>query len=929
MMNIFSKAKVKTKLTLLLLVFGLLPVGVIMPIVLNKLDYINQSTLESMQNRAVLFNELIDRNLFERYGDVQAFTVNTVLYDTSQWYSAGDTQLKAAINAYVEKYGIYSLMIVADVQGRVIATNTKNAKKQVVPTQGLLQKNVAEETWFKNTIAGKYLASNTLTGTVVEQPAMRDLVAKATNTDGYTMVFAAPFYDVSGNMLGVWANFADFGLVEQIVDNFYKEIQAKGGERETVSIYTPEGMLVLHYDEETLKEDGVYKRVQGLIAAINPADEVDAAILSEEAKADEGTIEVHAEGVDNAVGFATSKGALGYAGLGWKIIVRQPSELAFASVVNTKTLLFEICAAALGLILLVGLVVGTYASRPLKKLSDIINSMARGNYNVVIPEAKSADEIGDVTRGMQALHKTAEVSVRLQDMVENMASPMMMCDANFNITYINQISKETLKKIEQFLPVKAEQIVGSNIDIFHKKPSHQRGILMDPSKLPHTATFPIGDQWLRLQASALPSSDGKFAGAYVGWNVVTDEMQNQEMVKLAQSSIQELIAKANNGELKERIDASKFLGFYRDLADSMNGLMDSIVAPVEKTIGVLSALSDGNLNKKLDGEYRGTFLAMQEALNNTIDRLRETVSGIKETSTSVKIAAGEISSGSSDLSSRTEQQASSLEETAASMEEITGTVKQNSENAKAASELSADANVKAERGGTVVQQAVEAMSHIEASSQKITDIITVIDEIAFQTNLLALNAAVEAARAGEAGKGFAVVASEVRSLAGRSASASREIKQLISESNQKVKHGSDLVNQAGGTLLDIIESVKKVNELIADIATASQEQATGIHEINSAITQMDEVTQQNAALVQENTAAADSLATQSNTLEEMMRFFVLDDASQESASRNGKVMALKRPQTQAAPKKPSHKTMAGGYAIQAMAGTNDHEWEEF
>ncbi len=236
--------------------------------------------------------------------------------------------------------------------------------------------------------------------------------------------------------------------------------------------------------------------------------------------------------------------------------------------------------------------------------------------------------------------------------------------------------------------------------------------------------------------------------------------------------------------------------------------------------------------------------------------------------------------------------------------------------------------MKAERGGMVVQQAVEAMSHIEASSQKITDIITVIDEIAFQTNLLALNAAVEAARAGEAGKGFAVVASEVRSLAGRSASASREIKQLISESNQKVKHGSELVNQAGGTLLDIIDSVKKVNELIADIATASQEQATGIHEINSAITQMDEVTQQNAALVQQNTAAAESLATQSNALEEMMRFFVLDNA-QETDSRNSKVMALKRPATSAAVKKPSHKVVAGGYAIQAMAGTNDHEWEEF
>ncbi|MFA0922546.1 methyl-accepting chemotaxis protein [Xanthomonas fragariae] len=374
--------------------------------------------------------------------------------------------------------------------------------------------------------------------------------------------------------------------------------------------------------------------------------------------------------------------------------------------------------------------------------------------------------------------------------------------------------------------------------------------------------YAIGD--LSEDMDTLPGEKAKLTDtmAQVKANLAS---MNQQIKHLAQA--------AANGDFSARGDAAQFQYDFRVMVDSLNQLMATADGSLQSLSGMLQAIAAGDLTARMEGEFKGVFAQMRDDANATVTQLAGIVGHIQHSAVSINAAATEIAAGNQDLSQRTEQQAANLEETAASMEELTSTVKQNAEGARQANQLAIGAASVASQGGAVVGKVVETMAGIETSSKKIADIISVIDGIAFQTNILALNAAVEAARAGEQGRGFAVVASEVRTLAQRSSAAAKEIKDLIGDSVQRVADGSQLVDQAGKTMAEIVSSVQRVTDIMGEISAASQEQSASIEQVNQTVTQMDETTQQNAALVEEATAAARAMEEQAQQLTETVAVF--------------------------------------------------------
>ena len=457
--------------------------------------------------------------------------------------------------------------------------------------------------------------------------------------------------------------------------------------------------------------------------------------------------------------------------------------------------------------------------------------------------------------------------------------------------------------------------------------------------------------WVEASYNPVLDSHGKPFKIVAYATDITEQVlmsqQLQSVVRETQTAVKAVI----NGDVTQRIPMQGKTGELEELCGGVNSLLESTMrqvqlsaqlqTAVDETRKVVNSAIEGNLQPRIEtAGMTGEIEALCAGVNSLVESMANLIRNVKSAAGEVQTGAEEISKGNNNLSQRTEDQASSLEETASSMEEMTSTVKQTADNAGQANQLAMAARQQAEKGGAVVGSAVKAMGGINEASKKIADIIGVIEEIAFQTNLLALNAAVEAARAGEQGRGFAVVATEVRNLAGRSATASKEIKTLIQDSVAKVEEGSKLVDESGKTLDEIVMAVKKVTDIVAEIAAASREQSSGIEQVNKAVMQMDDTTQQNAALVEQAAAASQAIVEQAQTLSEMIARYQVGDEGNAAfvpvkfESRSAAVTpdkerrAASRPWTKPAARTsgvPARESMARKSAV----GADDTEWKEF
>ncbi|WOB49243.1 methyl-accepting chemotaxis protein [Xanthomonas hydrangeae] len=622
-------------------------------------------------------------------------------------------------------------------------------------------------------------------------------------------------------------------------------------------------------------------------------------------------------------------------------------------------LLWTILAVGLGSALVLSIALFALLRRqvvgPLDAAAKVANAIASGKLDNQIA-AQRQDEVGRLMGAMQRMQtdlrqrierdaQIANENLRIRTALEHSEMEVLLADEQHNAVFITEALHASLKCGEAAFHAKGQQgfsadaVVGNPLEYVFGTDADGRARLQRLQQLQSTSLerYTFGPVTLDLTMTPLYAADGHRSGSMLLWLNVSAEVSTQrEVAAVVQSALM--------GDFGQRLALDDKHGFYLEFGRQLNGLLDTTAQGLERISSLLSALAEGDLSVRMDGDFQGVFARMRDDANATVAQLTEIVSGIQTSATQISAAASEIAAGNNDLSQRTEQQAANLEETAASMEELTSTVKQNAESARQANQLAIGAADVASHGGAVVAQVVTTMSGIQTSSKKIAEIISVIDGIAFQTNILALNAAVEAARAGEQGRGFAVVASEVRTLAQRSAGAAKEIKHLIDDSVSKVAQGASLVHQAGTTMSEIVASVQRVTDIMGEISAASQEQSSGIEQVNLTVTQMDEATQQNAALVEEATAAARAMEEQAGQLTDAVAVFKLTQAARpkpaasttksigtSSAKSNVKPAVSATPSPKRAPAARKHMPAPQPHAAGKTSSNagNDSQWHEF
>ena len=862
----FKNVKIPLKLTLLFLIFGVVPTITMGWFAYEETLILEEGVPTRLERVALDVADMIDRNLFERYGDVQAFALNHAVRNRDAWYQAGEinSPIVEVMNQYVDTYDIYYLTIMVDLQGRVVAVNDRDADGQSIDTRFLYERNFADSEWFKAVSKGRFTTRQPHTapgndvsdGTFIEHLHIDQDVKRAyPGAEGMAIAFSAPVYE-KGQIIGYWSNRTKFALVEEIFRTTYTDLKNGGRPGAELTLLDKDGRVLIDYDPSRSGSEEIDHDFDVLMKLNLARGGVSAAQEAIAGRTGHGWDMHSRKQIEQAVGYTHLQGALGFPGMNWAVLVRAPRSQATAEMIKTRQNLLVIGGAFVVIIIGLGLLIGRVATRPLAGMLDSVKRFASGDTSARV-ELRSGDEIGqlgsafndmveEVGRSQEEVKTSLQEAAVKANVVENTPTNIIVADADFNITYINPQSLKTFKEIADVLPCKPEEVLGKNIDFFHKDPAHQRKILADPSNLPFQANIELGHHTLSLLASAVFDANGDFMGPMVTWEVITEKIRIERA----------LIQAAEN-----------------------------VAATAEELSRTSAQMATGSENQQVT--VQGVAAAVEE-MTQSARGVSDNMDELARLMTENAAALNELSSSVASVTQNADQMSQTVIANSSAIEELAASVQTQADGAQQANDTAKEASKAADEGSQVVRQAIASMERIAErvrsssatigelgkSSEQISTIVAVINDIADQTNLLALNAAIEAARAGEQGKGFMVVADEVRKLAERTSQATREIDDMIRKIQTdtqevvvsmeagmtEVEQGTELAGKSGEALAQIGDGIGRVNTLMGQLTEASREQATTSDEIVRSTAEMNELVQQVTGAMNEQSQAVEMVS---------------------------------------------------------------------
>ncbi len=900
------------KQVIMYLLVGLIPIAIVWFISMNAFKEVRNINASNLKQIAQNISDKIDRNLFERYGDVQAFGLNSVVHEKKFWGKPG-TPIVDAMNQYIDTYDIYYFTLLVDLDGNVIAVNSKDQDGQAISTDEFYGRNFKNESWFENVIAGKFYTSqagnvggdSSFTGTVIVPLHVNEDVKKVYSGDtGMTLGFAAPVRDESGQVVAIWHNYAKFSLVEEIFLQTYADLKKEGLGAAEMTLLNDRGDVIVDLDPSYGRgTDTAVPHDFGVLMKLNLAElGVGAAIQATKEKAVGFDYATHArKKIVQASGFAHFQGALGFPGMNWSTLVRMPDEEINKSIIAIEDFLLVIFIIITIAVSILGYVVARQLAVPISKLASSLEDFSKGKLrNLEKMEILSEDEVGrlrasfnnllssvsvffeestrllngeikesdsfglhgEFEENLRSMKKSALAkqasdteAARVLSIVENMPINVIYSDKDNIIRYMNPASFKRFKELETFLPCKVDEMVGQSIDIYHKNPSHQANLIKDARNLPFKSQIQLGPEILDLEASAILDQNNNRMGTMVAWTVITEQVKREKDV----------------AEIAER---------ERLQAEDLKNKVDSMLS-------VVSAAAHGDLTQEITVNGSDSIGQMGGELSKFFANLRRSIGSIGENAEKLSLSSMELTSVSQQMASNASQTSSqagmvsssseevsqNVETVAAGTEEMNASIGEIAKNSQEAAKIATTAV-------DVAQRTNQTVTQLGVSSAEIGEVIKVITSIAEQTNLLALNATIEAARAGEAGKGFAVVANEVKELAKETSRATEDIGQKIdaiqndtSKAVQAIEEISNVINRISDISTAIAGAIEEQSATTSEMGRNISEAARRAQDITRNILEVAKAADDTTHGAQNTQTSAGSLSDMANELKQLVGNF--------------------------------------------------------